>query len=255
MHSWLHPIASLLLRVCIAWLRVLGTSWGGIVAQVLILLLTEGQGGWWRLQTWKTNWKGGLRRGVYALLAVWAAAFVFCTGATISQDHKYLLGRLQHTLGESRALQRQVAILKSQLDQENNEIRGLRRRMVHAPARPKPGRKSQLAQELRTVASDLFVFQGQRRRQEPAVILSTLPGGAELTRKSFEDGAAYQSKTVIDFLKGFGGRIDNLYQELRPYGLDLSPLQNHVAEVSSLTMITLVASDLDALADQLDAKK
>src|SRR5713226_4115054 len=129
MHLLVHQIAIFLVRIFIMWLRVLGTSWGGIVAQLLVPLLSGFHGAWRRVQAWKTSWKRGLQQSVYALLVVWAVFFVYATGATIRQERSDLASRLQRTLGEGRALQRQVAILNSQLDQENNEITDLKSRI------------------------------------------------------------------------------------------------------------------------------
>jgi len=103
---WSHHFAHLLLRICLAWIRFLGTSLGGIIAQVAILLLTEVQGGWGRVETWRTNWKGGLRRGIYALFWVWGLAFIFSSLKTVYYDHQELAARVHSLEQENEALKR-----------------------------------------------------------------------------------------------------------------------------------------------------
>jgi hypothetical protein len=61
MPVWFHHFAHFVSQVFVHWYTFLGTSPGGVAAQVIVLLLTEVQGGWWKVKTWRVNWQGGLR--------------------------------------------------------------------------------------------------------------------------------------------------------------------------------------------------
>jgi hypothetical protein len=92
MVAMFHAFAHLLVDIFVRWYTFLGTSPGGIAAQIIILVLTEVQGGWWKLEAWKKSWKGGLRRAGLALALVWLLTFVVCTITTVYVDHQGLVG-------------------------------------------------------------------------------------------------------------------------------------------------------------------
>jgi hypothetical protein len=100
----IHAFAHLFVRIFVNWYTFLGTSPGGIGAQVALLILTELKGGWWRVQNWRDNWRGGLKRGAQALGAVWAIAFIVCTISTVYDDHAALGARTHAILSENMAL-------------------------------------------------------------------------------------------------------------------------------------------------------
>jgi hypothetical protein len=110
MPIWFHHFAHLLFRVFVRWYTFLGTSPGGVLAQVLVLLLTEVHGGWWKLETWRINWTGGLRRGAYALGSVWIVVFLACIVTTFYDDHKALAGRLYAVVNEKDELKRGLQV-------------------------------------------------------------------------------------------------------------------------------------------------
>jgi len=89
----LHHFAHFFMRAALRWIIFLGTSPGGIISQIVLILLSEVKGGWWKLGTWRTNWRGGLRRAIYALLSVWAIAFFVSAVMTIYDDHQYLVAK------------------------------------------------------------------------------------------------------------------------------------------------------------------
>jgi len=91
MSAMLHAFTHLFVHIAIRWITFLGTSVGGIAAQILILVLTEVQGGWWRLQAWKTSWRGGLKRAGLALASVWFLTFGVCIITTVYDDHRGLV--------------------------------------------------------------------------------------------------------------------------------------------------------------------
>jgi hypothetical protein len=104
MPVWFHHFAHLVFQVFVRWYTFLGTSPGGVIAQIAILLLTEVQGGWWKLETWRVNWRGGLKRAAYALGSVWIVVFLACTVATIYREHQSLAGRLRAVVNEKETL-------------------------------------------------------------------------------------------------------------------------------------------------------
>jgi hypothetical protein len=85
-----HSFAHLFVHILLRWITFLGTSPGGIAAQLALVLITEARSGWWRVRAWKENWQGGLKRALYALLVVWVIAFFVCTITTVYDDHKSL---------------------------------------------------------------------------------------------------------------------------------------------------------------------
>jgi hypothetical protein len=86
-----HSFAHLCVKIAIRWITFLGTSPGGIATQLLLVFVTEARSGWLRWSAWTQNWQGGLRRGLYALLAVWAFTFLVCTITTVYDDHRLLV--------------------------------------------------------------------------------------------------------------------------------------------------------------------
>jgi len=110
----------------------------------------------------------------------------------------------------------------------------------------------QLMQETRVCASDILSFQDIELSNKPTTILIAVPGGQELMRKSMEDSIRYNDQAIVEFLKTFGGQIESIMRRVRPYGLDTSRLERHVAELNGIQMTRLIADDLNDLADQMD---
>lgn len=117
--AWFHHFAHLVFHVFVRWYTFLGTSPGGVGAQIVTLVLTEAKGGWWSLDAWRTNWIGGLKRGAYALGSVWIIVFAICVVTTTYDDHISLVA--------------QVGRMKTELDQwetksnsQKDEIQKLR---------------------------------------------------------------------------------------------------------------------------------
>lgn len=86
-----HSFAHLLGRIFVRWYTFLGTSPGGITAQIVILALTEVQGGWRRLRAWRESWKGGPKRAALAFGAVWVVVLMGCVVTTVYDDHQELV--------------------------------------------------------------------------------------------------------------------------------------------------------------------
>jgi hypothetical protein len=113
------------------------------------------------------------------------------------------------------------------------------------------GRGSQtISQQARTVASDVLDFQANKLVNSPVIVLS---GPApELTRRTVDDSNRYNQQAVVDLLKRFGGPIESIMREVRPYGIDTSRLQRHIEELNSIQMMRLIADDVNDIADQLN---
>jgi hypothetical protein len=124
-----HHFAHLLVRAFVCSYSFLGTSPGGLAAQVLTIFTTEAQGGWWRLSAWRANWQGGLKRAVYTLLVVWAVTFAVCSVTTVYNDHQNISGRWRTVVYEKDELKSGVAIRDKyiqQLTDENTRLRAAR---------------------------------------------------------------------------------------------------------------------------------
>ncbi len=106
MSEWFHHFAHFFLRIIVNWYTFLGTSPGGIGAQIAKLILTEAKGGWWRLSSWQNNWVGGLKRGFYSLLAVWVVVFLVCIMTTVYHDHQALVSA--NTILKKRVAEKQA---------------------------------------------------------------------------------------------------------------------------------------------------
>jgi hypothetical protein len=100
----INHFAHLVVRVFVCSYIFLGTSPGGIAAQLVLVIGTEVKGGWWRLAAWKENWQGGLRRALYALGVVWAIVITGCFVTTMYDDHQSLAVRLRAVVNEKDAL-------------------------------------------------------------------------------------------------------------------------------------------------------
>src|ERR1039458_7586198 len=99
-----HHFAHLFVRAFVCSYSFLGTSPGGLAAQVVTILATELEGGWWRASAWKANWQGGLRRGVYTLLVVWVVTFAVCSVTAVYHDHQNISGRWRAVVREKDEL-------------------------------------------------------------------------------------------------------------------------------------------------------
>jgi hypothetical protein len=117
MLAMLHAFSHLFVHVFVRWYTFLGTSPGGIAAQIVTLVLTEVQGGWWRLDDWKKGWKGGLRRAGLALASVWILAFAFCTFTTVYDDHQGLV-RANKLLNEENGALKIPAVKAQELEKQ-----------------------------------------------------------------------------------------------------------------------------------------
>lgn len=120
-----HQFAHIFWRAFVCSYTFLGTSPGGLLAQVITIGITEVPGGWWKLSTWRENWEGGLKRIAYALVGVWAITFVVCSVTTIRDDHRNLAGRLRGVVNEKDALKAGLAtrdVTISRLTEEKTRL-------------------------------------------------------------------------------------------------------------------------------------
>jgi len=129
MPLWFHHFMNLFARVFVNTYTFLGTSPGGIIAQVVLLFLTQVRRGWRTLNYWKTEWRNGIKRAVFALAAVWAVVFMGCTVTTIYGDHisgveanKRLMAENNSLKGKLDATKDKNAPASSALIQRNAEL-------------------------------------------------------------------------------------------------------------------------------------
>jgi 23S rRNA maturation mini-RNase III len=114
---------------------------------------------------------------------------------------------------------------------------------------------NRLAREAHTLASDVLDYQGDRMRNIPIRIMMAVPGGPEKMRRNEEDILHYNDQAIMDFLKKFGGEIESIMRRTKPYGLDTSQLQGHIANLNSIQMMRLIGDDLNDVAGQLDQRR
>lgn len=115
-----HHFAQLFLRVFVCSYTFLGTTPGGLAAQIVSIVGTEVRGGWWKLSAWKANWRGGLNRAIGALLFVWVITFIVCGVTTLYNDHRNVVGRLREVVNEKDNLK----TLLNQRDQYIKRLEG-----------------------------------------------------------------------------------------------------------------------------------
>jgi hypothetical protein len=90
----LHHFVHLFVRIFLCSAFFLGTSAGGLGAQIITILTTELHGGFFKISAWRANWRGGLQRALITLVVVWAVTFGICTMTTVYDDHQALVSKV-----------------------------------------------------------------------------------------------------------------------------------------------------------------
>jgi hypothetical protein len=175
-----HHLVHLVSHAFVRWYTFLGTSPGGVVAQVLVLILTEMPSGGWRLSAWRTTWKGGLKRAVIVLGTVWILAFAACVTTTLYDDHMSLVdqvGRMKverdHLEAKSTSEQNEIQQLRNAPPPKPVTIQGpckLTAEQIN-PARlpqPCPGAPPPTLRD-RVLAIDTHLTEGDRNRFSDAL--------------------------------------------------------------------------------------
>ncbi len=250
--EWRLPLIRLLSRSFTTFAESLGTNRLGwlvsnvyspvflIIAIVILVGIMRG------LPAMRKYWVG---TAVVALMAVGSVTVLFfgfiyfrTVVRTVYEDHQFLVSRSS-----------QLARDKAELAKENRawETKKLnfQRAGSNSSAQESP---TKLRKELRSLAGNILDFQTDKLANIPPAILIAVPGGQETMRKNMENSIRYNQEAVLELLKRFGGPIDACIRRVRPYQLDTTRLQSHVADLNSIQMITLIANDLSGLADQLD---
>lgn len=151
-------------------------------------------------------------------------------------EHSRLLEDVQHLTRELNALKTVTRIIESS--------------PAKSAAISRRGSPKTISPRARTVASDALDFQGNKLRNLPMIVIGGF--SPDLTRKTMEDSSRYNDQAIVEFLKRFGGPIESIMREIRPYGIDTSRLQRHIEELNSIQMMRLIADDLNDIANQLD---
>lgn len=141
---WFHHFSYFAFRIFVHWYTFLGTSPGGVVAQIAVLLLTEVHGGWWNWKTWRVNWQGGLRRAAYALGSVWVIAFLACIVTTTYDDHRDLAARFRDVVNEKNTLKAGLEDRDGYITRLEQVNRELDKRPVSCPSCREVQHKSSL---------------------------------------------------------------------------------------------------------------
>jgi hypothetical protein len=130
-----HALGHLLQRAFVRCYLFLGTSPGGIGAQVFLLLATEIHGGWWRLRAWKESWRGGLKRGALALLTVWFSVFAICIVKTVYDNHESLVSANQSLMAQNDHLRVETDEKDQQIQKQTREMQSLKEQIQKQPPR------------------------------------------------------------------------------------------------------------------------
>jgi hypothetical protein len=131
MPSAFHSFSHLLVRIFVRWYQFLGTSPGGIAAQILIVIVNELRGQWWKLKQWPEIWKGGLKRAATALGIVWILTFFVCILTTVYDDHIVLKS-------SNVALTSQFLDMTVELDQLKIQNNALQQQLNSLKNSPRP---------------------------------------------------------------------------------------------------------------------
>jgi hypothetical protein len=166
-----HAFAHLFVRIIVNCYTSLGTSPGGIGAQAVLLILTEVKGGWWRMQNWRDNWRGGLRCGVLTLGVVWAGTFAVCTVTTVYDDHVALVARNEEITVENRNLRARVATLQTQAVPSRGSLGAS---AIHAPWQLSAQQRAKLLGLLYAPCEKMKKLERTFREPNPPIKLSPL---------------------------------------------------------------------------------
>lgn len=160
---------------------------------------------------------------------------------TAYNDHNSLVSANLRLTRDVQELAREISVWKTRAataESDNARAASLTRRKSVKTA----------SQEFRTLASDVLEFQDNRLRNRPTLVFG---GPSDLTRKTLDDSNRYNQQAVVDFLKRFGGPIESVVRQVRPYGFDSTRLQRHIIDLNNIQMMRLIADDVNDLADQL----
>lgn len=113
--------------------------------------------------------------------------------------------------------------------------------------------KQKLITGMRTLASDVIDFHALQKQSMPIMIVSSFDRGT--MDRSLAEINHHENEAVRQFLVKFSGAIGVMIGRMRPYGLDASRLEMHVTNVVNIDMMSMIATDLNALADELAAQK
>lgn len=120
----------------------------------------------------------------------------------------------------------------------------------HSPLLQPQESPRELAARAHTLARDILDFENEKEMSRPAMIL-VVAGGEATMRRNSEEIAHYDVDAVTEFLKQFGGPMNGFVRKSRPYDLDTSRLQRHIATINNILVMRLIANDLADLSDQL----
>lgn len=241
MLAMLHAFAHLFARTVVRWYTFLGTSPGGIAAQILFLVLTEVHGGWWRWQAWKTSWKGGLKRAGLALVSVWLLAFIGTIVVTVYDDHQGLVATNKRLVEENEKLRQPVTKLTAELEEEKQK-----NAVLSAKVPSEVSLKSRALQ----AANEYELFFRKRAKHAPACT-QTSTMSPEQQRAAIEPCAAYNMDTMNEYAQRFAPQIMAMVEEFRGKGINVRDIENCAPQGWCGIAISV---QLRAFAARLDAK-
>jgi len=241
MLAMLHAFAHLFVHSFVRWYTFLGTSPGGIIAQILILILTEVPGGWQRLQAWKTSWKGGLKRAGLALGSVWLLAFIGSAVITVYADHQELVATNKRLVEENEGLRQSATELTAELEEEKQKNAILSAKV--------PSEVSLKNRALRAANEYERLF--RKRAKNAPTCTQTTTMTPEEQRAAMEPCNKYMFETMAEYDEKLAPEVMALVEIFRSKGMNVKDIEN-CAPHASWCGIT-VSVQLRAFAARLDA--
>jgi len=246
----IHDSMDLLRRISLRSLALLGTSAGGVAAQIITLTLTAAQGNWFKWNTW-SNWRQTARkeftRVFRAMALVWGVAFAICIMTTLRDDRHALEAKCRKLDNDNKTLSRNLETLEERLAAKDIPD-------TSSKAADSRRKRAQLvANQARQLFTDILSFKASVETNRPMVVLS--PTSVELTERSLVSQAQFENNALMEFFRTFAGPIYEVKLTCRDQGIDTSSLDSHLVQLVNTQVLRLVAMDLKGMAEQLQKKE
>ena len=244
-----HDSLDLLGRITLRWLTFLGTSLGGIGAQIAILFLTAAKGRWFRWSTWK-NWRqigfNELRWPSRALATVWGLSFALCAVIVLLEDQRALELKCARLESEKRSLAEKVNAFSTPTNNTAIKSCVVKKKSDFGIS------NSELIKEGRSLFADILSYASVVDMNRPMVIVST--SSSALTERTMSAADQYEKNMVLEFFRKFSGRIYGTERSFRAQGIDASRLETHLSEATNTPMLRLVAADVNGMVLELEQR-
>jgi hypothetical protein len=138
----------------------------------------------------------------------------------------YMRGTAATASRNQQALALEMSVLNGRVLDLTNEADKWKARAEEAekaaiPMRARESRR-EMSEGVNAEAAEILDFENEKEANRPPMILAAVPGGDETMRRNQGDLLRYENGAVRDFIKLFGGRVNDLIRRVRPYGIDTS---------------------------------